>query len=194
MNSEKLLSIPELETKHYFLRGMTLDDAKHLFNFLSNHETMKFITPHPVKTIKEVEESIQSSIQNFKNTKEIPWVIINKYDQDLIGVFRLHKLNMWHKKTEMGVVIRKDYQNKGVMSELLPAVLSYGFNILGLNRIVGDIFAGNKASEKLLLKYGFTKEGQLQQTDFDGEQYHDTVVYSILKNEFHSIYSAWNEF
>jgi ribosomal-protein-alanine N-acetyltransferase len=50
---------------------------------------------------------------------------------------------MWHQKTEMGAVIRKDYQNKGVMIEIIEKVLPFGFLMLGLNRIVGDIFAGN---------------------------------------------------
>ncbi|MDE5416284.1 GNAT family N-acetyltransferase [Alkalihalobacterium chitinilyticum] len=186
MTERTLSEIPTLETENYFLRGMTNEDVTDLFAFMSNSETMKFITPHPVKSEHELQATIETSLENFREEKEIPWVIIHKQSDEIVGMFRFHKLNLWHKKTEMGVVIRRDFQRRGVMSEILASVLPYGFNTLGLNRIVGDIFAKNKGSEKLLMNYGFKREGTLRQTDFDGTQYHDTVVFSLLKSEFTS--------
>jgi [ribosomal protein S5]-alanine N-acetyltransferase len=180
----KLLTIPTIETEHYFLRGLTINDAHEILDFLSDQDTMKFITANPLQTREEVENSIRESLFNFKQEKEIPWVVVSKFEEKLIGTFRFHKLHLWHKKTEMGVVIRKEFQKKGVMTEVLPSILEFGFNKLELNRIVGDIFAHNTGSEKLLLKFGFHKDGQLRQTDFDGERYHDTVVYSLLSSEY----------
>lgn len=176
--------IPILETGHYIVRGLTIDDTGKLFDFLRDKETMKFITPHPVQSVKDMEAEVQKQLDRYALRKEIPWIILNKNNGEIAGEFHLHKLNMWHKKAEMGVVIRKEYQNNGVMTEILEQVLAFGFEKLGLNRIVGDIFAGNQGSEKLLKKYGFTKEGVLRQTDFDGERYHDTVVFSMMRSEY----------
>jgi len=176
--------IPALETENFHLRGMTLKDAPNMYSFMSDKETMKYITPHPVETVKELEASIKNSLENFKQQKEIPWVIINKQDEQVIGMFRFHKLHTWHQKTEMGVVIHKDFQQKGVMTEILPKILEFGFNTLGLNRMVGDIFADNKGSKKLMEKFGFHKDGILRETDFHGERFYDTVVYSMLKSEY----------
>jgi len=86
----------------------------------------------------------------------------------------------------MNVVIGKEHQSIGVMTELMKEVLEFGFEMLGLNRIAGDIFAGNERSEKLLNKYGFHKDGIMRQTDFDGEKYHDTVVYSMVREEYYA--------
>lgn len=184
LNEEILIEIPVLHTDNYLLRGVSLEDVPYLFPFMSDRETMKYITPHPVESMEQLHLNMLESLDNFKKQKEIPWVIINKKTQEIVGFFRFHKLNFWHKKTEMGVVIKKDAQKSGVMTEVLTTVLPFGFNTLGLNRIVGDIFSENKGSEKLLNKFGFKKEGVLRQTDFDGSRYHDTVVYSLLKNEF----------
>jgi len=180
--------IPVLETENYNLRGMTREDIPELFTFLSDKETMKFITPHPVKTKAEVSEAVMDSLQNYNEQKEIPWVIMDKKTGRLIGQFRFHKLHLWHSKTEMNVVISKEFQSKGVMTELMEKMLKFGFGTLGLNRIVGDIFAGNERSQKLLENYGFHKDGVMRQTDFDGEKYHDTVVYSMLKTEYDRTY------
>lgn len=178
------MEIAILETKHYLLRGVMADDAEALFQFMGDRETMTYITPHPVTSIEEVRVKIEANLENFKKKKEIPWVIIEKDSNQVIGLFRFHKLNLWHKNAEMGAILRQDFQQKGVMTEILPTLLDYGFNQLGLNRIVGDIFADNQGSKRLLEKFGFVKEGILRQTDFDGISYHDTVVYSLLKSEY----------
>ncbi|MUK88610.1 GNAT family N-acetyltransferase [Ornithinibacillus sp. L9] len=183
----KFSSIPTLHTQNYTLRGMTIEDAEGMFIFMRDKETMKYITPNPVQTENDLQRNIQSYLEKFNEQKEIPWVILNKENGELIGQFRLHKLHMWHKKAEMGVVIRSDYQNKGVMTEILEKVLEFGFGSLGLNRIVGDIFADNIGSRKLLERFGFIKEGVLRQTDFDGEVFHDTVVYSMLRTEYDNL-------
>jgi ribosomal-protein-alanine N-acetyltransferase len=82
------------------------------------------------------------------------------------------------------VLLLKRNISKKALTELLTIILSFGFNVLELNRIVGDIFADNIGSKRLLEKFRFHQDGILRQTDFDGERYHDTVVYSMLKSEF----------
>ncbi|MFA9556329.1 GNAT family N-acetyltransferase [Evansella sp. AB-rgal1] len=184
MNFTSLKDIPTIETQNFLLRGISLEDAESLYSFMSDRETMKYITPFPVTTLEEMENKVNDSIESFLRQKEIPWVIIHKADNELIGMFRFHKLHLWHKKTEMGAVIRDDFQRKGVMTEILKPLLEFGFLTLQLNRIVGDLFASNKGSQRLMGKFGFHKDGQLRQTDFDGEEYHDTIVYSLLKSEY----------
>jgi [ribosomal protein S5]-alanine N-acetyltransferase len=176
--------IPILETKHYLLRGVSLDDSLELFPVLRNKETMKYITPNPVKSEEEVREVISSHLGNFLEKKEIPWVIIEKGTAVMVGQFRLHKLHLWHEKAEMGAVIQDEFQRKGVMTEVLQVILPFAFETMKLNRLVGDIFAENVGSRKLLEKYNFTKEGVLRDTDFDGEKFHNTVVYSMLRQEY----------
>lgn len=185
MTNQLILStIPQLETENYLLRGIMLQDTNDLFTFMQDKETMKFITAYPVQSEQEMEEAISRQLDNFLAHKEIPWVIIHKESGQLVGQFRLHKLHVFHQKAEMGAVIRKEYQKKGVMTEVLGVILPFFFETLKLNRLVGDIFAGNVGSRKLLEKFGFHKDGVLRQTDYDGVRFHDTVVYSLLKEEY----------
>ncbi|WP_077618326.1 GNAT family N-acetyltransferase [Bacillus sinesaloumensis] len=176
--------IPRIDTEKYILRGMTVQDAPALFTFMSDSVTMRYITPHPVQSLEEMEEKITGYLENFQKAKEIPWVIVERKSGNVIGMFRFHKLHMWHRKAELGAAIHTEYQQTGVMTEVLKRMLMFGFQDLGLNRIVGDLFAENKGSKKLMEKFGFHKDGKLRQTDFDGIRYHDTIVYSMLKEEF----------
>lgn len=180
-------SVPVLETKHYILRGITENDAGGMLSFLSDKNTMKYITPDPVKVEADVVDEIRIQLENYATRKEIPWVIVDKSNGALIGKFSLHRLSIWHKKAELGVVVRKESQQKGVTNEILEKILTFGFETLELNRIVGDIFSDNQGSEKLLQRHGFRKEGIMRQTDFDGYHYHDTVIFSLLKLEYDAL-------
>ncbi|UOQ45299.1 GNAT family N-acetyltransferase [Halobacillus salinarum] len=178
-------TIPVLTTENYQLRGLNICDAQELLAFMGDKETMKFITPHPVETLEDMNEYIEQRIHQFYGEKEIPWVIMDQ--EKVIGFFRLHKLHFWHRKAEMGAIIHPDHQNKGVMSEVFACILPFVFEDLELNRLVGDIFSGNAHSRRLLEKYGFKEEGRFRETDFDGSEFHDTVVFSLLKQEFSAL-------
>lgn len=192
MSQEAIMTtVPVLETEHYRLRGLREDDASELFGFMRDKNTMKFITPDPVKSEPDMWQEIQGQLENFAKRTELPWVIEDKEKGEIIGKFSLHKLSMWHKKAELGVIIREEYQQKGVVTEVLEEILHYAFDTLELNRVVGDIFAENEGSEKLLKKYGFKEEGTMRQTDFDGKRYHDTVVFSLLKSEYDALQEGW---
>src|SRR3954447_21572170 len=98
--------IPVLETKHFLLRGVTLDDSYELFSMIGNKETMKYITPNPVESEEEVRRVVSTYLTRFQEKKEIPWIIVEKETGTIVGQFRLHKLHVWHQKAEMGAVIR----------------------------------------------------------------------------------------
>ncbi|KUP05758.1 alanine acetyltransferase [Bacillus coahuilensis m2-6] len=178
----KAHSIIELES--YRLSPLEQSHHEQLYPILRDRSTMKYITPHPVQTIEECYIKIRQYIENNNKEKEVSWVIMKRDSSTIIGLFRLHSLNLWHQKAKLGVIIHPQYQQKGVMNEIFPAILDYVFHELRLNRLVGDIFCNNEGSKRILEKHGFKLEGTLRETDFDGEVYYDTAVYSLLRKEY----------
>jgi ribosomal-protein-alanine N-acetyltransferase len=59
----------------------------------------------------------------------------------------------------LGYSIAEKYEGQGYMTEILEALLDYMFDIVGLNRVMANYMPHNIASEKVLLKLGFEKEG-----------------------------------
>lgn len=87
---------------------------------------------------------------------------------------------------EIGYELHRAYWRQGMMTEALPAVLTYGFTKLGLHRIEADPFARNTRSTSLLLKPGFTHEGTLRQRFFfrgHFENQHRPILYADLPFE-----------
>ena len=72
------------------------------------------------------------------------------------------------------------------MTEAVDAMLRFGFEEYGLNRIVAKVIKGNAGSIKVLQKLGFVEEGILRESLYKNGQYHDLIVFSVLKSEYHT--------
>ncbi|MDK1285974.1 GNAT family N-acetyltransferase [Pseudoalteromonas umbrosa] len=66
------------------------------------------------------------------------------------------------------------------MTEILEASIGYMFNIVGLNRIMTNHMPHNVASERVLLKLGFEKEGVARKYLKVAGQWEDHILTSKL--------------
>jgi ribosomal-protein-alanine N-acetyltransferase len=66
----------------------------------------------------------------------------------------------------------------------VQAVLDVGFIELNLHRIEALVAADNTPSVKLLLRYGFTKEGTMREDYVVEGKNEDSDCYSLLKWEW----------
>jgi RimJ/RimL family protein N-acetyltransferase len=76
------------------------------------------------------------------------------------------------------------FWNHGYCSEAARALVTYGFEQMGLHRIYAFHFARNPASGRVMQKAGMTCEGTLRQHVKKWERYEDLVAYGILRSEY----------
>lgn len=74
----------------------------------------------------------------------------------MVGRINLSVLENDQKIAELGYRIGENYTNLGYASEAVRLVLDKAFNNYGLNRIIAGTATGNLASQRVLLKNGFT--------------------------------------
>jgi ribosomal-protein-alanine N-acetyltransferase len=80
----------------------------------------------------------------------------------------------------LGYSIAEKYQGKGLMFEILDALIPYVFERYQLHRIMANHLPHNKRSEALLKKLGFEREGYAKDyLQIDG-QWQDHVLNSRL--------------
>jgi RimJ/RimL family protein N-acetyltransferase len=63
-------------------------------------------------------------------------------------------------------------------------VFKYAFQELGLNRINAKILSINTASRRSGEKFGYTYEGTLRKAIFRNGEFHDVLLFSMLREEF----------
>lgn len=171
---------PVLSTARLMLRQIDVNDAEELLYLRSHPEIMRFI-PRPLATGKE---DVLALIAQFNcladNNDAINWGIVSKTDNKLIGMIGLFRMKKEHFRTEIGYMLHDAWQRKGLMHEALQEVIGYCFRELGFHSLEALIDPENVASERLLQKCGFIKEGHFKESEYYNGKFLDTVVYSLL--------------
>ena len=113
------------------------------------------------------------------------FLLVDKETGLPIGECGFHTWNKTHNRTEVFYNMRDDsHKQKGYMTEALEAVLKYGFTELNLHRIEALIAAENEPSLRLLIRYGFSKEGTVREDYVVNGINEDSDCYSLLQREW----------
>ncbi|SEG30087.1 GNAT family N-acetyltransferase [Flavobacterium urumqiense] len=171
---------PNLETERLLLRRVKESDVNEVFALRSNPETMKYIPRPLVKTIDNALEHIAMINAKIENNEGINWAITYKGSPKLIGIIGHYRIKPEHHRAEIGYMLHKEYNGKGIITEAVQEVVKYGFNEMKLHSIEAIIDPENFGSEKVLQKCGFIKEAHFKENEFFEGRFLDSVIYSIL--------------
>ncbi len=103
---------------------------------------------------------------------------------ELIGVVSLSRIRWYNRKSEISVLIKKDWQGKGFGKEALSGIADFAFNRMNLHRLEAEVIEFNEASLKLIEGLGFRKEGILREAKYFNGKYWDIIRYGLLKSEW----------
>jgi len=130
----------------------------------------------------DIKVFIEAELRRFANNNGFSTGIF--YEGKYIGNISIHDIN-WHTKmTSIGYWVSAEYQGRGIMTASCQTLLNHGFGTMGLNRIEIRARTDNEKSRAIPVRLGFKEEGILRQVDFNNDQYHDHVVYGLLKDEW----------
>jgi RimJ/RimL family protein N-acetyltransferase len=82
------------------------------------------------------------------------------------------------------IFVDKNRRGRGLADSIIKQVISYGFDILKLNRIDLKVFTYNSAAIKCYERLGFVREGLMRKVCKFNNEYWDCYVYSMLRNEW----------
>ena len=173
---------PTLETERLRFREITKADADGIFACFSDERVTRFYGQETLDTIGQAEAFVDFFANSYKEKRGIRWGIEVKERPGIIGTIGFNAWSPKHKRAEIGYEIHPEHWRKGYITEAVSRVVAYGFSEFGLTRIGAVVFIDNEASNKLLTKAGFQKEGILREYMYQNGKAYDTYVYSILKN------------
>ena len=162
------------------LRPWTPDDVDSLVKFADNPKIAANLTdafPSPYHR-----ENAEAFIQMASKHDPIQIFAI-EVNGEAAGGIGLHPQTDIHcMNIELGYWLAEGYWGKGIMTGAVKAVVDYAMTELELYRVYAEPYQANRASEKVLEKAGFTKEGVLRANVFKDGKILDQVLYSFVKS------------
>lgn len=124
-------------------------------------------------TVEQQKEALEADSKDDQQ-----FMLLVKEDGEIIALGTMntsHKIKAKH-VTELGIVVQKLSQSKGVGTELMKRLIKWARNEPNITKIRLDTRADNVKAVSLYLRLGFIIEGTLKNETLWNGQYYDLYV------------------
>jgi len=175
---------PVLRTDRLRLRPFTLADAADVRRLAGDPRVSATALdlPHPFED-GMAEAWIGTHPQRFAAGTLAAFAVTSREGTELYGAVGL-MIEPAHRRAELGYWLGTPYWGRGYATEAAGAVIRYGFDRLGLQRIHANHLVRNPGSGRVLQKLGMRYEGCLRRHAWHRNSFEDLALYGVLRSEF----------
>jgi putative acetyltransferase len=158
------------------VRNAESSDAEALWKCFTAPKVVHGTLQLPYRSVESVRESLAKSEEGF-------FLLVAVVDEEVVGSISLHaatRPRLRH-KGEIGMMVRDDWQGKGVGSAMMQAVIDLADKWLNLTRIELTVYTDNEPAVALYRKFGFEVEGTLRKFAFRDGEFVDAYTMARVK-------------
>jgi len=176
-----------LEDDHVLLRPLEESDIENLLEISINEpETWEYSLVR-ANGKENLENYIQLALKAKENKTEIPFIVFDKKSGKYAGSTRFYDINLSFKTLQLGYTwYGKDFRGTGLNKHCKFLLLQFAFENLGMERVEFRADNNNQRSIAAMKSIGCKVEGVLRNhmPTFDSEARRDSIILSILRNEW----------
>lgn len=164
------------------LKPIDLTDAADVFSVIDRERDelrtwLPFVDyTHNVKDAEDFIRSVEAAGDRGDR------VFVIHFEDRFIGQIGFKGSDLVNRKSEIGYWLSKKYRGKGIMTDSVRALMKFGFETLGLNRIQIKCAASNLPSKRIPIRLGFKLEGLERDGEvLTGGVFTDLEIYSFVR-------------
>lgn len=158
------------------IRKVEPADAEAVWKCYNAPQVVRNTLQLPYRSLESVRELLIKS-------GEGDHILVAVIDGEVVGTIGLHtttRPRLRH-KAGIGMMVRDDWQGKGVGSAMMRAVVDLADKWLNLTRIELTVFTDNEPAIALYRKFGFQIEGTLRKFAFRDGEFVDAYTMARIK-------------
>lgn len=175
-----------LRTERLLLRPFTDEDLDALHAMFGREDVVRYLywTPRTIDETREMLERIKPMTSLDAEGHGIRLAAVLLESGTVVGDISLRLVSEEHSQGEIGYVIHPDHKGRGYATEGAAALISLGFEELGLHRIRASADARNVGSVRVMEHLGMRREALFTENEFVKGEWSNEVVYAILASEW----------
>ena len=175
---------PVLETDRLIIRTLNEADVTDLKEWLGRDEIYTYWGRNASKGEKNPELMFIDPRPWVKRkpSPDFDWGIVLKETNTVIGMIAVFDIQN-SRMGDIGYRIHPEYWNMGITTEALKEVVKFVFENTEIDRLNGRADVRNIASNKILERCGFIKEGTIRQGKMVSV-YCDYNIYGMLREDY----------
>lgn len=160
-------------------------DIEKLLHFSEQQPELWKYSLQPGNGLENLKTYIHFALQGRKEETSYPFIVFDKRTQQIAGSTRFYDFQKNHNTVQLGYTwYGKEFQGTGLNKQCKMLMLEFAFENLGVDRVEFRADAKNERSIAAMKSIGCTVEGILRNNCAAPEGRRDSIVLSILKNEW----------
>ena len=165
------------------LRYALASDVPALFRLGSDPEVTRYFSWGPYMSPEEPARYVDALEGERARGERLDFLIAGAAGEPL-GVTGLTELNRRDRRAIVGTWLGREHWGTGANRESKALIAWLAFEVLGLDRLGAYASVENIRSQVALQRLGFVREGVLRAWHRHGDQVHDVVLLSWLREEW----------
>ena len=173
-------------TDRLLLREVTVDDAEAIQSYRSLPEVNRYMY-HGYLSVAEWRERITTMLGNrdlVADGDAVTLGIVERDSGEIVGDVVLFLRSVEHRGGEVGYALNPRVHGRGYAFEAARVMLAFGFDEVGLHRIVGRLDARNGPSARVLERLGMRREALFRSNEYVKDEWTDELVYALLEDDW----------
>lgn len=176
----------KIETDRLVLRVLGGEDAQMVTEFLTRgkdlYEKYESLKNEAYYTSNYQKGVLEAEFYGMTSKKYLRYYVFKKNNPNLIiGTVSFGNVSdAPYNTSTIGYKFDPFFHGQGYAFEAVQSVIPYGFEYLGLHRLLAVVMPENKPSIKLLEKSGFKKEGFMEKSIKVRGQWEDHFLYALV--------------
>jgi len=172
---------PSMVGKKLYLKPATASDVENTYHWYLMSDPQ---STSPTALAFQTPSEAADAFRNLeRSTTRERLMIILRNDKTPVGWIDFLNLNPHNQSAELELVIDPDERKKGYGLEATELMCEYLFECRDLNKVYVHTAEYNKGMIALLKKAGFQKDGIIRHHYLYQREFHNGVIYSLLRFE-----------
>ena len=173
----------QLRTERLSLRFLNESDWPMFLQLQLCELTNRYIRPPmPEDQIRQAFES-RMPPWHFEAGKWLT-LVIEDLQGHFVGLTGFRCIDAEYRDVEVGYMLTPTEQGKGFATESLKQIIYWGITEYQIHKFIAYCDTQNVASQRVLLKSGFTQEGLLKEHTKNGDNWMDDCVFGLLSRTY----------
>ena len=174
-----------LENERVHLRPLVIEDFETFQEFSLNQPEIWKYSLLPAGGLENLKTYIDSALESKRAETAYPFVVFDKRSEQVAGSTRFYDFQKRNNTVQLGYTwYAKEFQGTGLNKQCKFLMLEFAFEKLGIERVEFRADANNERSIAAMKSIGCTVEGILRSNCTAPNGRRDSIILSILKDEW----------
>jgi RimJ/RimL family protein N-acetyltransferase len=175
---------PQIQHGRVYLRPSERDDIPRFVAWFTDWRTTRTLAMRAPLSLASEEQWFEGMLARQGHSDYL-FVACLLEDDRPIGNCGLHELDLANGSAMLGIAVgAAEDRGKGYGTDMLRALVGFGFDHLRLERIWLDVYESNPGARRVYQRVGFVHEGTLRRAMYREGRYLDVHRMAILRDEW----------